>query len=49
MTRVLLVDDDALMRAGLAAVLSTDPDVEVVGEAGDGRAAVSRTRALTSS
>ena len=34
--RVLLVDDDALMRAGLAAVLSSDDGVLVVGEAADG-------------
>ncbi|HSL66122.1 MAG TPA: response regulator transcription factor [Gaiellaceae bacterium] len=39
--RVLLADDDDLMRAGLRAVLSTDEGIEVVGEAGDGRAAVS--------
>jgi DNA-binding NarL/FixJ family response regulator len=39
--RVLLVDDDDLMRAGLKAVLSTDDAIEVVGEAGDGRTAVS--------
>ena len=38
--RVLLVDDDALMRAGLDAILSSDDAVEVVGEASDGRAAV---------
>ena len=44
--RVLLVDDDDLMRAGLKAVLSTDASVEVVGEAGNGRAAVERARAL---
>ena len=44
--RVLLVDDDDLMRAGLKAVLSTDASVEVVGEAGDGRAAVEGVRAL---
>lgn len=44
--RVLLVDDDDLMRAGLKAVLSTDARVEVVGEAGTGRAAVERVRAL---
>ena len=44
--RVLLVDDDDLMRAGLKAVLSSDARVEVVGEAGSGRAAVERVRAL---
>jgi DNA-binding NarL/FixJ family response regulator len=44
--RVLLVDDDDLMRAGLRAVLSSDETVEVVGEAADGRAAVERTRVL---
>jgi RNA polymerase sigma factor (sigma-70 family) len=44
--RVLLVDDDDLMRAGLKAVLSSDEEVEVVGEAGDGRTAVSQARAL---
>ena len=42
--RVLLVDDDDLMRAGLRAVLSTDSGVEVVGEAADGRAAVAAVR-----
>jgi DNA-binding NarL/FixJ family response regulator len=44
--RVLLVDDDDLMRAGLKAVLSSDSTIEVVGEASDGRAAVERTRML---
>jgi DNA-binding NarL/FixJ family response regulator len=44
--RVLLVDDDELMRAGLRAVLSSDARVEVVGEAGNGHAAVQRARAL---
>jgi DNA-binding NarL/FixJ family response regulator len=43
---VLLVDDDELMRAGLKAVLSTDDAIEVVGEAGDGRAAIHQARAL---
>jgi DNA-binding NarL/FixJ family response regulator len=46
MIRVLLVDDDQLMRAGLRAVLSSDETIEVVGEAGDGRDAVYRTRLL---
>jgi DNA-binding NarL/FixJ family response regulator len=41
---VLLVDDDALMRAGLEAILSSDRAIEVVGEASDGRVAVERVR-----
>ncbi len=44
--RVLLVDDDDLMRAGLRAVLSSDEAVEVVGEAVDGRDAVGRVGKL---
>jgi DNA-binding NarL/FixJ family response regulator len=44
--RVLIVDDDDLMRAGLRSVLSSDDAIEVVGEAGDGRDAVYRTRLL---
>jgi DNA-binding NarL/FixJ family response regulator len=43
--RVLIVDDDDLMRAGLRAVLASDESVEVVGEAADGRAALETTRA----
>jgi DNA-binding NarL/FixJ family response regulator len=39
-TRVLIADDDALMRAGLRGVLSEDPAIDVVGEAGDGREAL---------
>jgi RNA polymerase sigma factor (sigma-70 family) len=42
--RVLVVDDDDLMRAGLRAVLSSDETVDVVGEASDGRAAVNEVR-----
>jgi DNA-binding NarL/FixJ family response regulator len=44
--KVLLVDDDDLMRAGLRAVLSTDEDIEVVGEAPNGRYAIDRVKAL---
>jgi DNA-binding NarL/FixJ family response regulator len=44
--RVLIVDDDELMRAGLRGVLSDDETIAVVGEAGDGRAAVHRARML---
>jgi RNA polymerase sigma factor (sigma-70 family) len=45
--RVLIVDDDDLMRAGLRGVLSSDEEIEVVGEARDGRDALYRTRLLT--
>ncbi len=42
--RVLLVDDDDLMRAGLRSVLSSDDTIEVAGEAGDGGEALDRVR-----
>jgi DNA-binding NarL/FixJ family response regulator len=45
--RVLLVDDDDLMRAGLKAMLSSDESIDVVGEAADGRAAVREAQART--
>lgn len=38
--RVLLIDDDALVRAGLRMILSSSDDIEVVGEAADGAEAV---------
>ncbi|HUP28213.1 MAG TPA: response regulator transcription factor [Chloroflexia bacterium] len=41
---VLLVDDHAIVRQGLRTYLSLQPDIEVVGEAGDGREAVVRVR-----
>jgi DNA-binding NarL/FixJ family response regulator len=44
--RVLVVDDDDLMRAGLRAVLSSDETIEVVGEATTGRHAIERVLAL---
>ena len=44
--RVLVVDDDDLMRAGLHSVLASDEGIQVVGEAGNGRLAVARTREL---
>jgi DNA-binding NarL/FixJ family response regulator len=44
--RVLIVDDDALMRAGLRAVLSSDPGIAVVGEAADGSVAPDSARRL---
>ena len=34
--RVVLVDDQALFRAGIRMVIDSQPDLEVVGEAGDG-------------
>jgi DNA-binding NarL/FixJ family response regulator len=40
MIRVLLVDDQALLRAGLRVLLENEDDIEVVGEAGDGEQAV---------
>jgi DNA-binding NarL/FixJ family response regulator len=44
--RVLLVDDDELMRAGLRAVISSDATIEVVGEASGGGIAVRSVGAL---
>ena len=44
--RVLIVDDDDLMRAGLQSVLSSDPSIELVGEAADGDAGVAAARKL---
>ncbi|MGO1582840.1 MAG: response regulator, partial [Actinomycetaceae bacterium] len=38
--RVALVDDQQLVRAGFALVIGTQPDMEVVGEAGDGAQAL---------
>ena len=45
-TRVLVADDHAIVRQGLRAILDTEPDIEVVGEAADGREAVRKTLAL---
>ncbi len=44
--RVLLVDDHAILRAGLRALLETYPDIEVVGEAEDGEEAIRQVREL---
>jgi len=44
--RVLLVDDDPLLRAGLRLMLRVDPDIEVVGEADDGGAAIDAAATL---
>ena len=44
--RVLVVDDQALVRGGLAAILDAQPDIEVVGEADDGDVGVERAHEL---
>ena len=44
--RVLLVDDHKMMRDGLRALLECAPDIEVVGQASDGRAALDLVRTL---
>ena len=46
MIKVLLVDDQALLRMGFRMILEAEPDITVVGEAGDGAAGVSMTAAL---
>jgi DNA-binding NarL/FixJ family response regulator len=43
-TTVLIADDDHLMRAGLAAVLESDGEIEVIGQASTGREAIALTR-----
>jgi DNA-binding NarL/FixJ family response regulator len=44
--RVLLADDQRLVRHGLRMILRAEPDIEVVGEAGDGQEAVDQARSL---
>src|ERR687884_1098638 len=44
--RVLVVDDQEIVRTGLAMILEAQPDIEVVGEAADGREAVALARRL---
>ena len=44
--RVLIADDHAMVRMGLASLLNTESDIEVVGEAENGEDAVSKTLAL---
>jgi DNA-binding NarL/FixJ family response regulator len=47
MIRVLLADDQALVRAGFASLLDAQDDIQVIGEAGDGEEAVRLARELT--
>jgi NarL family two-component system response regulator LiaR len=44
--RVFIVDDHAIVRDGIRSLLATEPDIEVVGEAENGRDAVSRAQRL---
>jgi len=44
--RVIIADDQELVRTGFRAILGSEPDIEVVGEAGDGREAVEYARQL---
>ena len=44
--RILLADDYAILRAGLRALLSLEPDITVVGEAADGEQAIALTESL---
>lgn len=44
--RILLVDDHRMMRDGLRSVLASDPEIEVIGEAADGRAAIELAKTL---
>ena len=46
MIRVLLVDDQALVRAGFRMILDAEPDIDVVGEATDGREAIEQVGLL---
>ncbi len=45
--RIMIVDDHELLRAGIRALLSQESDLEVVGEAADGRSALNRCRELS--
>ncbi|MET8053514.1 response regulator transcription factor [Streptosporangium sp. NPDC005286] len=45
MIRVVLADDEAMIRAGVKSILATDAGIEVVAEAADGREAIELTRA----
>ena len=45
--RVLIADDHAILRKGIRVLLGTEPDMEVVGEAGDGLETIALARELT--
>ena len=47
MIRVLLAEDQAIVRAGFRALLDAEPDIEVAGEAADGRQAIALARQLS--
>ena len=47
MIRVLLVDDQSLLRLGFRMILEEEPDLTVIGEAGDGATGISMTAALS--
>ena len=46
MIRILIADDQALVRTGFRVIVDAEPDLEVVGEAADGRAAIEETARL---
>ncbi|MEM7134333.1 MAG: response regulator transcription factor [Chloroflexota bacterium] len=46
MIRIVLVDDQIMVREGLAAIIGTDPDIEVVGQADNGEEALTQVSAL---
>lgn len=46
MTRVLIADDQTLIRQAVTAILESDPDIEVIGEASDGASAIAQARLL---
>jgi DNA-binding NarL/FixJ family response regulator len=46
MIRAVVIDDQALVRTGFAMILASEPDIEVVGEAADGRAGLELCRRL---
>ena len=47
MIRVLVADDERLVRAGFRMILKAESDIEVIGEAGDGREAIAKAERLT--